>query len=123
MQAEAWSGFLEKLDLVVTESYTTPTHSDASLKAAPCKAPFGYYGAKLRIAGQIIRGLPPHHAWVEAFCGSAAITLAKPPVPIEVINDADGEVVNSISPAQEQTGEAVSGRGLDTLFTCRVSSR
>jgi DNA adenine methylase len=38
--------------------------------------------------------LPPHNAWVEAFCGSAALTLAKPPAPIEVINDRDDQVVN-----------------------------
>lgn len=38
--------------------------------------------------------LPPHNAWVEAFCGSAAITLAKPPAPIEVINDLDDNVTN-----------------------------
>ena len=76
------------------DGYTTPTHTEASLRAKPAKAPFGYYGAKLRIARQIIQLLPPHNAWVEAFCGSAAITLAKSPVPIEVINDADGEIVN-----------------------------
>ena len=58
------------------------------------KAPFGYYGAKLRIARRIVQDLPPHNAWVEAFCGSAAVTLAKPPVAIEIINDADGEIVN-----------------------------
>lgn len=74
--------------------YTTPTHTEDSLRAEPAKAPFGYYGAKLKIAKQIINQLPPHHAWVEGFCGSAAITMAKPPVPIEVINDADGEIVN-----------------------------
>ena len=49
------------------------------------KPPFGYYGAKQRIAAQITRALPPHNAWVEAFCGSAAVTLAKPPAPIEII--------------------------------------
>lgn len=74
--------------------YTKATHTAASLRAKPAKAPFGYYGAKLRIAQKIIRGLPPHNAWVEAFCGSAAITLAKKPVLIEVINDIDGEIVN-----------------------------
>ena len=74
--------------------YTTPTHTKESLSAKPAKAPFGYYGAKLRISKKIIDLLPPHHAWVEGFCGSAAITLAKSPVPIEVINDADGEIVN-----------------------------
>lgn len=58
------------------------------------KPPFGYYGAKQRIATRIIDSLPPHNCWVEAFCGSAAITLAKPPAPIEVINDLDGEVTN-----------------------------
>ena len=58
------------------------------------KSPFGYYGAKLRIARRIVQDLPPHNAWVEGFCGSAAVTLAKPPVAIEIINDADGEIVN-----------------------------
>src|SRR5262249_8952210 len=41
-----------------------------------------------------VSSLPPHNAWVEAFCGSAAITFAKKPVPIEVINDLDGQIVN-----------------------------
>jgi DNA adenine methylase len=58
------------------------------------KPPFGYYGAKQKIASQIIDMLPPHHAWVEAFCGSSAITFAKKPAPIEVINDKNGEIVN-----------------------------
>lgn len=58
------------------------------------KPPFGYYGAKQRIATRIIESLPPHNCWVEAFCGSAAITLAKPPAPIEVINDLNREVTN-----------------------------
>lgn len=75
-------------------TYFTSTHTPESLKAKPVKAPFGYYGAKLRIAKKIIELLPPHNAWVEGFCGSAAVTLAKPPAPIEIINDADGEIVN-----------------------------
>jgi len=58
------------------------------------KPPFGYYGAKVRIASKIISLLPPHNAWVEAFCGSAAITLAKDPAPIEVINDLDDQIIN-----------------------------
>ena len=78
----------------MNEKYVTPSHSDTSMHSGPARAPFGYYGAKLRIAKQIIEKLPPHNAWVEGFCGSAAITLAKEPAPIEVINDADDEVVN-----------------------------
>jgi DNA adenine methylase len=58
------------------------------------KPPFGYYGAKQRIAKRLITQLPPHSAWIEAFCGSAAVTLAKPPAPIEIINDLDDQIVN-----------------------------
>lgn len=66
----------------------------AKKKPKRVKPPFGYYGAKARIASEILKTLPPHNAWVEAFCGSAAITLAKPPALIEVINDLDGNIVN-----------------------------
>lgn len=55
---------------------------------------FGYFGSKLRIAAKMHDKLPPHNAWVELFCGSAAMTLAKSPAPIEVINDINGEIVN-----------------------------
>lgn len=58
------------------------------------KPAFGYYGAKVRIASQIINALPPHNAWVEAFCGSAALTIAKKPAPIEIINDLDDQIIN-----------------------------
>lgn len=55
---------------------------------------FGYFGSKLRIAYKLRDRLPPHIAWVELFCGSAAMTLAKHPAPIEVINDLNDEVIN-----------------------------
>lgn len=86
-------------------NYTTPTHTEESLMAKPTKAPFGYYGAKLRIAKKIIDLLPPHNAWVEGFCGSAALTLAKLPAPIEIINDADGEVVNLFKQLRDNSEE------------------
>ena len=57
-------------------------------------APFGYFGSKSKIALQLCRTLPPHYCWVEAFCGSAALTLNKAPAAIEVINDINGEIVN-----------------------------
>jgi DNA adenine methylase len=57
-------------------------------------SPFGYFGSKHKLASQIAKKLPPHNAWVEAFCGSAAVTMAKKQAPIEVINDADSEIVN-----------------------------
>lgn len=78
----------------MNSDFTIATHSDRSLRSGATRSPFGYYGAKLRIARTIVADLPPHNAWVEAFCGSAALTLAKSPAPIEVINDADGQIVN-----------------------------
>lgn len=75
------------------------------------KAAFGYYGAKQRISKKIIQSLPLHNCWVEAFCGSAAITLSKPPAPIEVINDIDGQIVNFFDQLRKNPGalyEAVS---------------
>lgn len=56
--------------------------------------PFGYFGSKNKIALQLCSDLPPHNCWVEAFCGSAALTLRKTQAPIEVINDIDGEIIN-----------------------------
>ncbi|MGQ0829978.1 MAG: DNA adenine methylase [Bacteroidota bacterium] len=56
--------------------------------------PFGYFGSKNKIALQLSEDLPPHNCWVEAFCGSAAITLRKKQAPIEVINDIDNEIIN-----------------------------
>ena len=56
--------------------------------------PFGYFGSKNKIAMKLCNDLPPHYCWVEMFCGSAALTLAKPPAPIEIINDIDSEIIN-----------------------------
>jgi len=58
------------------------------------KAAFSYFGSKHRLALPILKYLPPHNAWVDAFCGSAALTLTKSPAPIEVINDINGEIIN-----------------------------
>ncbi len=58
------------------------------------KSPFGYFGSKHKIALPLIKYIPPHNAWVDAFCGSAAVTFAKSPAQIEIINDINGEIVN-----------------------------
>jgi DNA adenine methylase len=69
------------------------------------KSPFGYFGSKHRLAPQIARILPPHNAWVEVFCGSAAVTMAKKPALIEIINDADLKIVNVFRQLREHTSE------------------
>ena len=58
------------------------------------KSAFSYFGSKHKLSLPILKYMPPHHAWVDVFCGSAAMTLAKSPAPIEVINDINGEIVN-----------------------------
>lgn len=71
-------------------------------KSKPFLRPaFGYYGAKVRLAKRIVEILPPHSAWVEVFCGSAAVTLAKSPAPIEIVNDTDNEIVNVFQQLRE----------------------
>ncbi len=78
----------------MSEKYSKPANQAGTSNRNPVRAPFSYYGAKQRLARRIVDTLPPHNAWVEMFCGSAALTLAKNPAPIEVINDKDDQIVN-----------------------------
>lgn len=67
--------------------------------------PFGYFGSKNKIALHLCSKLPPHTCWVEGFCGSAALTLAKRKAPIEVINDIDGEIINVFNQLRDNQNE------------------
>jgi len=87
------------------DDFSSPQEGGGASNSKPTKPAFGYYGAKQRIARRIIDSLPPHNAWVEAFCGSAALTLAKPVVPIEVLNDLDGDVVNLFTQVRDNAEE------------------
>lgn len=88
---------------MVNQDYSRADNIGNDGKVKPARAPFGYYGAKLRLARRIVDMLPPHNAWVEAFCGSAALTLSKPPAPIEVINDKDDQIVNLFEQLRNNT--------------------
>jgi len=76
------------------------------------KPAFGYYGAKVRIASHIINSLPPHNAWVEAFCGSAALTIAKKPASIEIINDLDDQIINLFEQLRNNSKKLISAVSL-----------
>jgi DNA adenine methylase len=76
-------------------------------ESQPTIAPFGYFGSKQRLAQRIAQMLPPHNAWVEAFCGSAAVTMAKKAAPIEVINDADLQIVNVFRQLREHSTDLI----------------
>ena len=79
----------------------TLRHSSAMTKKI--NTPFGYFGSKNKIALQLCSDLPPHTCWVEAFCGSAALTLRKKPAQIEVINDIDSEIYNFFEQLRKNT--------------------
>ncbi len=53
------------------------------------KPPVGYFGAKTAIAA----ALPPHEHYVEPYCGSLAVLLAKRPARMETVNDLDCDIV------------------------------
>ena len=56
------------------------------------KITYRQYGGKASIAKWIVSHFPEHRTYMEPFCGSAAVLLAKPRSFIEIINDLD-EVV------------------------------
>jgi len=60
-----------------------------------CTAPFPYFGGKRRAAALIWERLGNVHNYVEPFCGSCAVLLARPTPPhIETVNDMDGLLAN-----------------------------
>lgn len=89
----------------LSEDEIATSSGSINLPIPPARSPFGYFGSKQRLALQIARLLPPHNAWVEIFCGSAAVTMAKKAVPIEVINDANQRIVNLFRQLRENAEE------------------
>jgi DNA adenine methylase len=53
------------------------------------RPPMPYFGGKTLLAPWIVSMLPPHEHYVEPFCGSLAVLLAKPPSRMETVNDYD----------------------------------
>jgi DNA adenine methylase len=57
------------------------------------KPPLSYFGGKTRLAPRIAAMLPAHRHYVEPYCGSLAVLLAKAPAPHETVNDLDGALM------------------------------
>jgi len=53
-----------------------------------------YFGGKIKIGPIIADLLPAHSHYVEPYCGSLAVLLAKPPCVHETVNDLDSVLVN-----------------------------
>ena len=69
------------------------------------------------MAGRIVEHLGPHSAYLEPFCGSCAVVLAKPPCRMEVLNDLSGNLVNLIRTVQrDELAPDLFARTLRTVF-------
>ena len=66
---------------------------------------FPYPGSKGLLAPWIISHLPDHETFVEAFGGSAAVTVQKPESRNEIINDSDGDIVHFFETLRDRCGE------------------
>ena len=57
------------------------------------KPPVPYFGGKITLAPKIAALLPEHTHYVEPYCGSLSVLLAKPVSPFETVNDLDGHLM------------------------------
>lgn len=63
------------------------------MSTQPLRPPIVYFGGKQTLAERIVALLPDHLHYVEPYCGSLAVLLAKPPSRMETVNDLDSELV------------------------------
>lgn len=62
-----------------------------------------WFGAKRRLAPEIVAELGDHQAYWEPFCGSLAVVLAKQPCPMETVGDLHGDLCNLLWTVQDPT--------------------
>ncbi|MGW1246960.1 DNA adenine methylase [Streptomyces sp. NPDC002535] len=58
------------------------------------KSPVPYFGSKQSLAPWLVSLLPQCGHYVEPYCGSLSVLLAKRPSPMETVNDLDGDLMN-----------------------------
>jgi DNA adenine methylase len=58
------------------------------------RSPIKYFGGKRFLVKKLLQFIPRHQTYIEVFGGSAILLLNKPPSPVEVYNDIEGDLVN-----------------------------
>jgi DNA adenine methylase len=61
---------------------------------APNRALFRCFGGKYLQATNIVNLMPPHRVYVEPYGGAASVLMRKPASPVEVLGDADLDIVS-----------------------------
>ena len=76
-------------------SFSNPDYTPVQRTEAAQLRILHYFGSKHRLAPYIASLMPKHRQYVEPFCGSAIVLMAKPSrAKTEIINDLDGDLVN-----------------------------
>jgi len=79
---------------------------------------FQWRGGKYHLAPKIVPYLPKAKIYYEGFCGGASLFWEKPPHPVEVLNDLDGEVVNFYRVLQDPVKrKALNDKAQFTLYS------
>jgi DNA adenine methylase len=76
------------------------------------KPPIPYFGGKTTLAPLIAALLPAHRHYVEPYCGSLAVLLAKTPSTMETVNDLDEKLVTFWRVLRERPEELVRAAAL-----------
>jgi DNA adenine methylase len=63
-------------------------------KVKRLRSPIRKFGAKTPHVGKFLPHIGEHQVYAETYGGGAALLFAKPPSPVEVLNDIDGGVIN-----------------------------
>jgi len=79
------------------------------------RSPIKWAGGKSRLRNQIIALLPEHSCYLEPFCGAAWVLFGKPPSPVEIINDIDGELMNFFRVAKERPEDFIRSFDLELV--------
>lgn len=69
------------------------------------RSAFPYVGGKSYLSSYIVDRLPSHDTYVEPFAGGAGVLLNKPRSGVEVLNDADRDVVHFFKVVRERPDE------------------